>query len=179
MRTSFNVPAVYVHNAGCRAEKCAGDRDGFAFSDRGKLKQIGIVSRSAETRLGDFQSQTFCEGRRVDFIDLVPAGALKKSFQDGARNRSGIHLVDLAAVIDIQALDAFRGELPEESRELFAKTQMGTDDRERFGVEVWHVHGIADRSFEERGANRLSDLDADAFLGFGRRGAEGRGQNQV
>ena len=56
---------------------------------------------------------------------------------------------------------------------------MRSDDRQRFGVEIGHVHGVADRAFEQRGANRLRDLDADAFLRFRGRCAEMRSQDKV
>ena len=63
--------------------------------------------------------------------------------------------------------------------ELFAEAQMRPDDRQCFGVEVRHVHRVADRSFEQRGADRLRDLDADAFLRFGGGGAEMRSENKI
>ena len=56
---------------------------------------------------------------------------------------------------------------------------MRTDYRERLRVEIRHVHGVADRSFQERGADRLRDLDPDTFLRLRRGRAEMRSQNEV
>ena len=66
-----------------------------------------------------------------------------------------------------------------ETRELFAEAQMRSDDGERFRVEIRHVDGVANGPFEERGANRLGDFDADAFLRLDGGGAEMRGENKV
>jgi hypothetical protein len=53
-----------------------------------------------------------------------------------------------------------------------------TDDGQSLGVEIRHVHRIANGSFEERGPNRLRDLDADAFLRFRRGSAQMRSENE-
>ena len=64
-------------------------------------------------------------------------------------------------------------------RELFAKTKMRSDDCERLGVEVRHVHRVADRAFQQHGADRLRYFNADALLRFRRRCAQMRRQNNI
>ena len=76
-------------------------------------------------------------------------------------------------------IDVAGRELRKETAELFAETQMRPDDRERFRVEVRHVDRVANCSFEQRGADRLRDLDADTFLRFGGGSAEMRSKNKI
>jgi hypothetical protein len=69
--------------------------------------------------------------------------------------------------------------LGEKPAKLFAESQMRPDDSQRLGVEVRHINSVADRPFEQRGANRLCNLDADAFLRFRSRSAQMRSENEV
>ena len=56
---------------------------------------------------------------------------------------------------------------------------MRTDHGQRLRVEIRHVHRVANRAFEERGADRLRNLDPYAFLRLGRGRAEVRREDQV
>ena len=64
-----------------RAEKRAGHGNGFAFSDRGKFEQIGVIAGRALTALGNLQAETFGERRRIHFVDLAAARTLEEAFQ--------------------------------------------------------------------------------------------------
>ena len=89
---------------------------------------------------------------------------MQKAFQHCSRDRCRIDLVDFPAVIDVERLRSFRSDLREKFAQLLAEPQMRSDDCQRFRIEIWHVYCISDRAFEQNGANRLGDLDADAFL---------------
>ena len=41
-----------------------------------------------------------------------------------------------------------------------AKTQMRSNDCQSFRVEIGHVHRVANGAFEQRGTNRVRDLNA-------------------
>src|SRR5260370_6403487 len=56
---------------------------------------------------------------------------------------------------------------------------MWADNRQRLGVEVRHVDGVADRTFEQCGANGLRNLNSDTFLRFGSGSAKMRRENKV
>ncbi|KAG0506165.1 MAG: hypothetical protein Udaeo_04650 [Candidatus Udaeobacter sp.] len=104
---------------------------------------------------------------------------MEKSFQHRPGNRGGINLVDLAAVVDVERLRAFRCNLRQKFTKLFAETEMRSNDCQRLRVEVGHVHCVTDRAFEQHGANRLRDFNAYAFLRFRRRCAEMRRKNNI
>ena len=78
-----------------------------------------------------------------------------------------------------KSFDAARRDLRKETTEFLAKEQMRPDDGERFRIEIRHVDGVANRSFEQGGTNRLRDFDADTFLRFRGRGAEMRRENKI
>src|SRR4029077_14613207 len=81
--------------------------------------------------------------------------------------------------IDSQRVNAFRRNLREEPAEFLAETQMRADNRQRFGIEIWHIDRVADRSFKERCANRLRNLNSDVFLRYGSGSAEMRRENKI
>src|SRR5437899_587842 len=88
------------------------------------------------------------------FSSNCATGALQKSFQDRAGDRGRIDLVNFAAVIDVEGVHAFRRDLRKKSSELFPETQMRSNDRQCFGVQVRHVDGVANCSFEQGCADR-------------------------
>ena len=172
--------AVHADDARRCAKECAAHRNRLAVHGRrGKLEQVGVIAECAQTRLGDFEPETFREGGRIHFVHVGAAGILQKAFENGARDRGGVDFVHFAAVINVQPLDVLGRDLREKPSELFSETQMRADNRERFRVEVRHVDRIADRSFEKRGADRLGDFDANAFLRLGRGSAEMWRENNV
>ena len=111
-------------------------------------------------------------------ISLPPACS-RNPFEHRSGDGGRIDFVYFSTVVDVQPLDPFRRKLRQETREFFTEAQMRSDDGESFRVEIRHVNGVANGPFEERGANGLCDLEADAFLRLDRGRAEVRSENQV
>src|SRR5262249_5959823 len=100
------------------------------------------------------------------------AGDLEESFQHGPGDRSGINLVDLAAVVDVEGRSAFRRDLRQKFAEFFAESEMRPNDRQCFRIEIRHVYGITNRSLEKHRADRLRILVPDVSWRSRRRCAE-------
>src|SRR5207245_11635107 len=109
-------------------------------------------------------------------VDVSAASTFQKTFQDRARDRSGIELVHFAAVINSQLVHASRRNLREKAAELLAESQMRTDDRQCFRVEVRHVDRVANCSFEARGPDIVLDFNSRPFLALGGMSAKLRRQ---
>ena len=56
---------------------------------------------------------------------------------------------------------------------------MRSNDRQSFRVEIRHIHSVANSAFEERRADRLCDLNANAFLRFDSGCTKVRRQNEI
>src|SRR5438067_987357 len=89
MRARFDWPGVNANDSWSNSEKCAAHRYILSFGTGGKLEHVGVITGRAQSRLSNFQSQTFGECRRVDFI----------------------HFVYFPAVVDVEKIDPARGEL--------------------------------------------------------------------
>ena len=179
MRARLDRAAVHADDARGRAKECPAYRDGFSFGRGGKLEHVGVVAGGAEPCLRDGKAEAFGESRRVDFVDLLASGGLEESFENGAGDGSRIHLVDFAAVINVQSFDALGRNLRQEAPEFLPEAQMRPHDRQRFGIEVGHVDGVADGSLEEDGSDGLGDFDSDALLRFRRRSTEVRSEDKI
>ena len=125
------------------------------------------------------ESEILGESGGVDLVDFVTADVGEEALEDGAGDRGGVEVAGLAAVDDAQGAAAFGGDLRDEAAEAFAETQVGSEDGEGFGIDARGVDGVVDRAVEEGGADGVGDFDADAFLRFGRGGAEVRGEDDI
>src|SRR5262245_51621920 len=76
VRSSFNRSAVDTHNSWRGAEKCAADRNGFAFAHSGKFEHVGVITWRTQSRFAHFQTESFSKCGRIYFIDLVATGNL-------------------------------------------------------------------------------------------------------
>ena len=56
---------------------------------------------------------------------------------------------------------------------------MRSNDCQSFRIEIGHVHRIANGAFEQRGTNRVRDLDPNALLCFRSGRAEMRSKNKI
>ena len=145
---------------------------------------VSSISSAKSPRLLSRDSVTFSpscsrEGGRIDDVHFSAARGPQEAHEHGARDRRGVHIVDLAAEIDVQAVAALRRDLREEEAELFAQREVRPDGGERLRIDARHVHRIADFAVEQRGADLLRDFDADAFLRFRRRCAEMRREDEI
>src|SRR5206468_10487588 len=122
-------------------------------------------------------AETFGERRSVHFVYIRSSGQLQKTFQHRTCNRGRIDFVYFSAVVHVQSIDTFRHNLGEKPAKSLAEAKMWPDDRQCSCVEIWHVDGVADRTFEKRGTNGLRNLDANTFLRLRRRCAKMRSEN--
>src|SRR4029434_1453994 len=163
----FHRASVDANDSWSNSKKCSTERYVFAFRTGRKFQHVGIIAGRAQPRLGDFQSQTFCECGCVYFIHFAPTGALQKAFEHGASDGGGIDFVNFSAVVDVERIDSSRRDLREKAAEFFAKTQMSPTLSEWFRVESRHVDGIENRSLEQGCANGLCDFDPHTLLRLG------------
>ena len=76
MWSRFDRPLVDADDSRRRPEKCAADRNGFAFAHSGKFEHIGVITRRAQARFAHFQTESFGKCGRIYFIDLTATGNL-------------------------------------------------------------------------------------------------------
>src|SRR5436190_21034047 len=166
MRPRFHRAGVDANDSWSNSEKCAADGYIFSFRAGRKFEHVGIIAGRAQPRLGDFQSQTFCECGRVYFIHFAPTSALQKAFEHGASDGGGIDFIYFSAVVNVERIDSSGRKLREKAAEFFPETPMRPNKSERFCVERRHVDGIANRALEQGCANGLRDFDTHALLRF-------------
>ena len=80
MRARFDRPRIDANDSWSDPEKCAANRYVLPFGTGGKLEHVGVITGRAQPRLGNFQTQTFGEGRGINFIHFGSAGAFVAGF---------------------------------------------------------------------------------------------------
>ena len=159
------------------ADDGAGDGDDLAAREHGldedELLVVGFGGRADGLDL-DAEGLELAGGVDVGdaFHDAAEVAAL-----DGAGDGVGALVGAGAEGGQAERLDAAgRGQLARDGAELLGEGEEGLDRGERLRVDGREVDRVGGRAAAEHGDGGLGDFDADVLLGFGRGGAEVRGE---
>src|SRR5271165_2836731 len=143
------MTAIDSHNSRRRANKSPCNRNGFSLTNRLEFDEIREFADDTVFGLDRPQPQGTGQRRDVDRVYVSSSGFFQKSLQHISRDRAGLELVDLPAVIDRKSLTALRPDLAQEASKLFAERQVRRNHRQRPGIDVRNVDRISDYAFQQ------------------------------
>ena len=175
----FEVDALDLDDARLAVgEHRAGDR---ALLPLGLHRQADVGLVGAALRLAhlvDLHAALARHDRRVDHVDLGQDRA-KQAGEQRRGQRLGVHVGDVAGILDGDAEDRRLGELAGERAEVLGELDERRQPRRFLGRDRRHVERVGDGAADQVVGHLLGDLDGDVLLRLGGRGAEMRRAHDV